>query len=136
MKVIKFTQNHSPYVAGEIASFSDEDADVRINAGVAELVKEYTVQPDRRVEEKWDESGKPTGVMESREVPKDLERNVDLPPTKAGGQPKAEENMTEEEKKRAEMAESGDVAATEDVGTMSVDAPRVNKMVDKPARKK
>ena len=128
MKVLKFTKDHSPYVKGEVASFSDADGQVRLDAGVAEEVKHYDRQPDRRVEEKFDDAGRPTGVMESREVPDDLERNVDLPPTAAGRSPKAEENMTDEEKKRLAEFEENDAK--------SVDAPRVNKMTEAPAKKK
>lgn len=129
MKIVKFLKNHSPYVAGETASFSDEDADVRIQAGVAQLVKEYKVQPDQRVETRVDADGHT--VMETHTVPDDLERNVELPPTEAGGQPKAKEKMTEEERARAEAAERG-----ENTEARSVDQPEVNKMVKRPAAKK
>lgn len=60
-----------------------EYSDVQINAGVTELVKHYTGQPDQRVDTQVDEDGHT--VIKTRIVPADLERNVDLPPTKAGG---------------------------------------------------
>lgn len=129
MKIVKFLKNHSPYVAGETASFSDEDADVRIQAGVAQLVKEYKIQPDQRVETRVDADGHT--VIETKIVPDDLERNVELPPTEGGGQPKDEAHMTDEEKARAKAAERG-----ENVQASSVEQPDVNKMVKRPAAKK
>ena len=72
-----------------------------------------------------------TTRIETRTVPDDLQRNVDLPPTRAGGKPKAEENMTEEERKRAkayEQNESDDEAeaAAREVRSQpkSVDRPQ------------
>lgn len=90
----------------EVASFSDEDADFRIQARVAELVKEYTIQPDQRTEVKVDEFGKT--VLETKIVPNDLERNVELPPTRAGGKAKDEAHMTDEEKEHAAAYERGE----------------------------
>lgn len=141
MKVIKFTKNHSPYVEGEVASFSDEDADVRIQAGVAELVKEYKVQPDIKRDEAYDDQGTPMGVRQARMVPQDLERNVDLPPTEAGGKPKAEENLSDEEKERVAKYEKSGVDPDSAEGAAAAegkaqDAPKVNKMADRPAAKK
>ena len=126
---------------GKIASFSDEDADVRINAGVAGLVRHYTVQPDQRVLTEVDENGNTR--IETRTVPDDLQRNVDLPPTKAGGKPKAEENMTDEDRKRAKAYEENesddeadDAARALRFQPKSVDGPQVSTMVSKPQAKK
>lgn len=66
----------------------------------------------------------------------DLERNVDLPPTEAGGSPKDGTHMTAEEQKRAKLTEAGNAEPTEDAGTKSADQPKVNKMVSRPATKK
>ena len=119
-------------MAGEVAEFSDEDADVRIQAGVAELVKEVKVQPDRRTVERVDADGHI--VIEARQVPDDLERNVDLPPTRAGGVPKDEAHMTDEEKEQAKVAEEGGDAT--EVETKAEDHPQVNKQVQNAPRKK
>jgi hypothetical protein len=132
MKIVKFLKDHSPYMAGEVAEFSDEDADVRIQAGVAELVKHVRVQPDRRTVERVDEDGHV--VIESRTVPNDLQRNVDLPPTPAGGVAKDEEHMTDEEKEQARVAEAGGDAT--EVQGKSVDRPQVNKQVEQAPKKK
>jgi hypothetical protein len=128
MKVVKFLKNHSPYMAGEVA----EDADVRIQAGVAELVREVKVQPDRRTVERVDADGHV--IIEARTVPDDLERNVDLPPTEAGGVAKDESHMTDEEKKKAKLAEEG--KSSEEVQARSVDQPPVNKQVQSAPNKK
>ena len=139
MKIVRFLKNHSPYVAGETASFSNEDADVRINAGVAELVKEYEVQPDQRVVTKVDEDGHT--VIETKAVADDLERNVDLPATEGGGQPKDEAHMTEAEKRRRleedrGEEEDGEAARAPGLDKKSLDQPRENKMVGKAPTKK
>lgn len=132
MKIVKFLKNHSPYMEGEVAEFADEDADVRIQSGVAELVKEVKVQPDRRTVERVDADGHV--IIEARQVPQDLERNVDLPPTEAGGVAKDEAHMSEEEKKKAKLAEEG--KSPEEVEAKSVDQPPVNKQVQAAPKKK
>ncbi len=100
MKVVRFLKDNSPYTAGEVASFGDQDADVRISAGVAELVKHYERQPDQRVKTEVGEDG--ATRIETRTVPDDINRNVDLPPTRAGGKAKDEAHMSDEEKRRVQ----------------------------------
>jgi polyhydroxyalkanoate synthesis regulator phasin len=129
MKVVRFLQDHSPYMKGEVASFSNEDADVRIEAGVCELVKEYDRQPDQRVVDNVDESGRLTKI-EARRVPDDLQREADLPPTETGGRPKDETHMSESEKKRRLIQEEAQAEAK------AMDAPPQSKMVSRPAAKK
>lgn len=58
-----------------------------------------------------------------------------MPPTRAGEKPKAEENMTDEEKERARLAEAGETEPTEDAGTKSMDAAPVDKIVNRPSKK-
>jgi hypothetical protein len=126
MKIVKFTKNHSPYKAGDVAQFSDEDADVRIQAGVAQLVKEVKVQPEVRTAERVDSDGHV--VIESRQVEDDLERNVDLPKTEGGGQPKDEAHRKEEEEQNESAAQAVEVKAE--------DRPQVNKQVQSAPKKK
>ncbi len=67
--------------------------------GICEELKHYDKQPDQRVVDNVDENGRLTKI-DVRQVPDDLAREADLPPTEAGGQPKDEAHMTEAEKKR------------------------------------
>ena len=82
-------------------------------------------------------------MIETRTVPDDLQRNVDFPPTRAGGKPKAEESMTDEEHKRAKAYESNqsDEEAEDEAQKVraqgkSLDWPQESKMVSKPQAKK
>jgi hypothetical protein len=130
MKVVKFLQDHSPYVKGKVCSFSDYDADVRINAAVCEELKLYDRQPDQRITDNVDENGRLT-KFEVRQVPDDLNREADLPLIEAGGRPKDEAHMTEAEKKR--RLQDRKAAEPE---TRSMDASAVSKMVSRPVAKK
>ncbi len=73
-------------------------------------------------------------IIQARQVPDDLERNVDLPATAGGGQPKDEAHMTDEEKERARVAEEGGDAS--EVETKAEDHPQVNKQVQAAPKKK
>lgn len=133
MKVVGFLPDHSPCMKGGTASFSDYDADGRTQAVVCEELKHYDKQPDQRVVDNVDENGRLTKI-EVRQVPDDLQREADLPLTEAGGRPKDEAHMTEEEKKR--RFQKGNQQTTEEGTTKSLDAPEVSKMVSRPQAKK
>lgn len=131
MKVVKFLEDYSPYMEEEVASFSDHDADVRIQAGICELVKEYDRQPDQSVVDNVDENGRLTKI-EVRQVPNDLRREADLPATEAGGKPKDEAHMTEAEKKRRLKARQTEPAQEE----KTFEGPPASKMVSRSQAKK
>lgn len=118
-------------MAGEVAEFS-EDADVRIQAGVAELVKEVTVQPDRRTVDRVDADGHL--MIEARTVPDDFERNVDLPKTRAGGSPRNEAHMTDWEKEDVKAADER--RTPQAVEVKAEEQPQGNKQVQSAPRKK
>ncbi len=67
-------------------------------------------------------------------MPDDLERNVDLPATAGGGQPKDEAHMTDEEKEQVKAAEEG--RAAESVNVKAEDQRQVNKQVQAAPKKK
>jgi hypothetical protein len=63
-----------------------------------------------------------------------LERKGDLPPTRVGGKPKAEENLSETDRARVEKFEkSGDEKAAD---AKAMDVAPANKVVNSPSKKK
>lgn len=99
----------------------------------AEIVKHYERQPDQRVVDNVDEDGNDTKI-EVRQVLDNIERNVDLPATEAGGRPKDEDHMSEKERK-LRVSNRRENREDEGANSKSIDRPQ-EKMVSKPQAKK
>ena len=111
MKVIKFTKPCNQYIAGDIAGFTDDDAKMYLDAGVAEPY-EY----DGDIEQAPEMPGKPGGV-------KDVEANH------------ATREEIEEAEKRTPV-EQTDEETDDQTEAKSVDAPVENKLVKGAPKKK